>query len=248
MCTVSVIPTPWGYRLATNRDESRSRPLAERPSVRRAGEGRAIWPVDPSGGGTWVSASDRGLTLAILNLNEPGLPALPPAEAQRSRGLVIPGLAGAPGARAARVRLGEMDLWPFAAFRLMGVDPEGGFVARWDRRGLSFAELDGSPVCLASSGLGDEVVRERLPLFESLVVAGGPTVERQDAFHGHTWDDRPERSVMMSRAEARTVSTTVVEMREDRVVMRYRDDAGWAPAVEVARPRAGRAAGSGAAE
>ena len=39
---------------------------------------------------------------------------------------------------------------------------------------------------------------------------GGAWVERQEAFHRHRWDGRPQWSVMMSRGGARTVSTTTV--------------------------------------
>src|SRR5690348_2899943 len=100
MCTLSIIqvPAPSGrgtpsLRIVCNRDESRSRPPASPPRW-RAAEGadgvRAIWPMDMEGGGTWLGASDRGLVLSLLNLNqEPrfdarGVPGL------RSRGLVVP--------------------------------------------------------------------------------------------------------------------------------------------------------------
>jgi hypothetical protein len=246
MCTVTLIPTPGGYRLATNRDERRSRPRAARPMVRGGGGVRMVWPLDPAGGGTWVSVNDLGVTLTILNLNEAGLPPAPPAGDRRSRGLVIPPLADAPDAGAALSRLEAMDLSSHAWFRLVGIDAGGGFVARWDRVGLTSEPLDGSPVCLASSGLGDDLVRVRLPLFEGMVVASGATPASQDAFHGHRWEDRPERSVRMSRRGARTVSTTVVEVDGGAVRMSYRDDDGWAPAVALERRGAAHAAGSGA--
>jgi hypothetical protein len=68
----------------------------------------------------------------------------------------------------------------------------------------------GAPVCWASSGLGDSVVADRLPLFASMV-EGTPTAAAQDAYHRHAWAGRGAASVWMSRADARTVSVTVVE-------------------------------------
>jgi len=76
-------------------------------------------------------------------------------------------------------------------------------------------------VCLVSSGLGDTLVRPRLELFDQEVLNPGVTPARQDAYHAHRWPDRPEISVAMERAAARTVSRTIVEVVPARVTMRY---------------------------
>lgn len=222
MCTVSVIASGSGYRLVTNRDEQRTRPRAEAPAW-RDDPVRAIWPRDPGGGGTWVAAAESGLTLCLLNVN------IPPngrAEPVRSRGGLIPALLDSrdPGEVMARVR--GMDLSPYAPFRLVAVGP-GPVVhdARWDGLALCVSEhLSGGawrPVCWASSGLGDELVEPRLPLFEQ-VVCRDPTPAAQDAFHRHRWADRPEISVLMSRADARTVSIAAIEVG-DGVEMSYEE-------------------------
>jgi hypothetical protein len=67
--------------------------------------------------------------------------------------------------------------------------------------------------------------------------AGGPAVA-QDAFHHHQWPGRGELSVLMSRADARTVSITTVEIGERRVWMEYLA-AGF---VSVGRPVCSRRA------
>ncbi len=84
--------------------------------------------------------------------------------------------------------------------------------ASWDRTDLLITRHHAAPLCLASSGLGDHLVQSRLPLFDGMVLAAGATPEAQDLFHHHTWPDRPELSVMMHRAEARTVSVTTLEI------------------------------------
>ena len=227
MCTVSIIPFPplhgrgiggAGFRVVTNRDERRDRPEATPPSwLRLPGEGdrRAIYPLDPEGGGTWVGASDRGLVLCLLNANPVPYPALPPADELTTRGLIIPRLIGSPDSPAVMAALEGMSVRRFAPFWLLAADLCEDEVrvirAYWDRESLRIDEIPRGPVCAASSGLGDACVQSRLPLFDRLV-APEPTAEAQDAFHRHVWPDRTEVSVMMSRGDARTVSVTTVEV------------------------------------
>ncbi|HED54311.1 MAG TPA: hypothetical protein ENJ00_08945 [Phycisphaerales bacterium] len=236
MCTVTVINTAKaggdvGYRLVENRDEQHDRARSEPPIWRPLETGRAIWPTDPVGGGTWIAAAETGLALAILNRNLEPMPDLPGD--LLSRGTIIPTLIGSADVESVVDGVSEMDLARFAPFRLLAVDMAGEdaslpriVVLEWDLRDLIIeTHLDG-PVCLASSGLGDSVVEPRVPLFESMVVEPGLRVERQDAFHAHEWADRPEVSVMMRRADARTVSVTTVEYhpgRAEPVVMEYRE-------------------------
>ncbi|MBL0921791.1 MAG: NRDE family protein [Phycisphaerales bacterium] len=229
MCTVTIIPigADAGYRLVTNRDEQRSRPVGLPPSAQVRHGRRWLWPKDGLAGGSWIGASDSGLTLCILNLNPTPRPALPPREALTSRGLLIPGLARCRDAEEAMALLAERRLDAFAPFRLVAIDLSSIAVARWDRTRLVAERSALRPMCLTSSGLGDDLVGERLELFEERLRAEGPTRRMQDAFHAHVWPDRPHLSVWMSRPDARTVSRTEVEVigpEPARVEMRYAAD------------------------
>lgn len=232
MCTVSLIPLPaGGLRLVTNRDESRRRAPGAPPRVHEAGAGaRAIYPVDADAGGTWVAATERGLVFALLNANPTPAPPLPPAAARLSRGLVIPRLAEAQDVEEAMLRIEELPFARLAPFRLLIADLETVRSASWSGERLDRARYPLNPMCLVSSGLGDERVSPRLSLFEQWMERYGPTPDAQDTFHRHVWPDRPEISVMMSRADARTVSVTAVELRatgtDFLATMHYRDDSG----------------------
>lgn len=228
MCTVTVIPlphaqagSPAGFRLVTNRDENRLRPPAEAPSEHRIGGVRVCWPTDRSAGGTWVSVNDLGLALTLLNLNPVTPPDLPPADALRSRGLLIPDLAHLPHAAAAANALASMTLAHYAPFRLLAVDAAGVIEARWDRDDLSLARYALAPLCFVSSGMGDHLVEPRLGLFAHWIGAEPMTPQRQDAFHTHRWPSRPDISVRMERSEARTVSTTAVAVRSEDGAWRW---------------------------
>ncbi|MBL8763422.1 MAG: NRDE family protein [Phycisphaerae bacterium] len=246
MCTVSVIRRSGGsrgvgagIRLVVNRDEQRSRAEALPPRwFACGGDGperafRAIAPIDPNGGGTWVAANDRGLVLCVLNLNGPGL-----IQGSESRGGVIPKLIGAADTRAAMAAWSELDLTRIGPFRLLMIDGAGegsggGVIeTRWEGpggRGAVTVEQHTLPGCWVSSGLGDALVRgPRLGLFRRMVMDAGCSEQdiesRQDAFHAHTWPDRPHLSVRMTRSDARTVSVTTVEVERavpPAVHMRY---------------------------
>lgn len=231
MCTVSIIRAhaearrgdePSGLRIVCNRDEHRERSAARPPRWRTLPSGgRAIWPVDThiGAGGTWVAASEHGLVMAVLNLNPRPPVSVLDVKGLKSRGALIPALIDSATPEVAVGRLAGADLTRYAPFRIIaaGAASDARVRARigevrWDRHELSIAWHESPPLCFVSSGLGDHRAQPRLGLFRELVAEPGATPDRQDEFHRHTWLDHPEISVMMSRAEARTVSVTTIEM------------------------------------
>lgn len=240
MCTVTIIPCrkTWGgaarapagargdaveVRLACNRDEQRSRPAALRPRVRHFGNHRAILPIDPASGGTWIAVNDAGLALTLLNV-------CPPAGSgggqprPRSRGSIIPMLLHCATAEAAGWLTATLVPGDYAPFRLVIVDRRRILELCSDGREvrtLRRAPLTG-PLLFTSSGLGDNVVAgPQRHLFEELLVRGHDWRRQQDAFHRHHWRDRPHLSVCMRRPEARTVSHTVVDFSGAAVAFTY---------------------------
>ena len=256
MCTLSIIPIRdgAGFRVVTNRDEQRTRPKAIAPRLHSAGARQWLWPEDGLAGGAWIGASADGLVLSILNLNLTARPALPPRDELISRGHLIPSLSDCATSDEAMRRISRMSLARFAPFRLVAADFTEVGVARWDRERLTIERRPLGPMCLVSSGLGDHLVEPRLALFEDFLASYGVTARMQDQFHRHTWPGRAEISVMMSRPDARTVSTTAVEIVRDPAIavsMRYTADHESAligiPAVSAltpeVRPRIAAAAG-----
>lgn len=220
MCTVSIVPVPGGLRLVSNRDESRQRPAALPPVVIETAGVRGLMPIDPEGGGTWVAASEAGLAFALLNVNDPRIAVL--QNAYHSRGRIITAMLGC-------ITLDEVleaarHLWwrAYRPFRLIVVDGRELIDLRPMAPAIPRLTLQ-SPVMFTSSSLGDHLVQEpRSRLFRRLMTGwrrGFP--ERQDIFHAHRWQARPHLSVLMERADARTVSRTVVELHSGGIRMTY---------------------------
>jgi uncharacterized protein with NRDE domain len=216
-----------GLRLACNRDESRARPPALPPEVRLAEGRQIIMPIDPVSDGTWIGASDAGLVAALLNAYPEGFAASALAPGQNpptSRGTIIPVLLGSTSLDELVERAAAIDTSRFAPFRLVLADSHEVAEMAWTASSVELRSRDllTAPMMFTSSGLGDELVdRPRRELFRTWFHEPVEWPAEQNAFHRHQWSDAPGVSVCMSRAEARTVSYTVVETGPRSVTLSY---------------------------
>ncbi len=215
MCTLSVIELPQsGYRVVHSRDEQRSRGQAY-PPAERVINGKRVWyPTDSDAGGTWVVCDADGVTTGVLNFNCAKRRNPNPTQ---SRGEIPLMMIEHSDLESMLEMLQGMDLSVYATFTAFAIKPTASgvqaLIVEWDANELRVVrtpDQDFEPIVVASSGLGDEFVQVRVPLFEQMVAAD-PTPESQDAYTWHRWDDRPEYSVLMSRKDARTVSITTIE-------------------------------------
>jgi hypothetical protein len=139
-----------GYDLLFNRDELLTRKEAAPPRI-HTGEGvRWIAPVDGDHGGSWVTANESGVTLALLN-GRPD-PEESDPEGFRSRGLLLADLAPAADLEEAGRRLHAQDLSVYRSFRLVAVV---------SGRSARLLEWDGSRLT------ADQEADRRLPIVSS---------------------------------------------------------------------------------
>ena len=229
MCTVSIVRMPGVVRVACNRDESRQRPHAHPPFITMTAGRHVLTPQDPRGGGTWIAANGAGLVFALLDTHDgaPVVRAFGP-----TRGSIIPCVAGSDALDEVIWRLADIPQATFAPCRLLVTDGDRLLTVAIGREPH---HVEAHPVertmLFTSSSLGDALVDgPRRMLFEQTVVGATDLEAGQDAYHAHRWRDRPAVSVHMSRPDACTVSTTIVEVTGREVRMTYKpaycDDAG----------------------
>ena len=216
MCTVTVVPHGRGIRLLCNRDERRTRPTAVPPQVHALGRRRALFPVDPQGGGTWVGVNDMGLMVALLNVHRiTGPSSRPPMQ---SRGLVVTEMLRCRSLLDAEAAAKSRDLTAFEPFRAVIVqDGHMGVVTHAGSAPVLWSVLPVSrPRLFTSSSLGDEFVGPpRQRLFERMVMRSrSGWLRGQARFHDHQWSRRPEISVRMERDDALTVSRTAIDITD----------------------------------
>lgn len=240
MCTMTALPRQLLgadpspdrllLRVACNRDERLTRQPALPPTLWAAGPRRAVMPIDPDSGGTWIGANDAGLVFVLLNTTPGG----GGAAGEISRGTIIPRLVGCGSVSRALALAQDLPARRFAPFRLLILDRHD-VVDCWpdgDRVRHRRAFLHGA-ILRTSSGLGDAAVTgPRRALFQRLFAASPDPRQAQDGFHRHQWPGREAISVNMRRDDARTVSQTIVEVREGSVSLSYRAVA-WPRAVAV---------------
>ena len=217
MCTVTTVPHDEGVRVVCNRDERRTRPAALPPRLLRVGARVAAFPTDPLGGGTWMGVNDAGLVLALLNAAPSGArcDAGGPIARPRSRGFVVRAMLEHGSADSIVEALGGFDPTLFNPYRLVIVHAPTVTVVSSDGDRLTTSQAPlAHPMLFTSSSLGDALVeRPRRDLFERMVVrASGQILDAQARFHRHQWRARPEISVHMQRADALTVSRTLIDV------------------------------------
>ncbi len=223
MCTVTVVPLDDGFRLRCNRDERRDRPTATSPVLHRLGRRLAVFPVDPTSQGTWVGVNDVGLTIALLNRSGDPSGSLEP-EPRVSRGCIIPALLACGSLDEALERCATVDVESFGRFRLLIIESTTVAIVTSDSRVLARELVSLSrPVMETSSSLGDDLVEgPRRRLFKRLFDQDQSTwLRAQRQFHHHQWRTRPEISVVMERADASTVSETVIDVRLQAIDVSY---------------------------
>jgi uncharacterized protein with NRDE domain len=232
MCTVTILPEslvsaananaadPLRWRLVCNRDELTARPPALPPTMTRLGARLAIMPIDPASRGTWIGVNDAGLACSLLNVYDTAASTPAPI----SRGTIIPPLLRYGDVDSALMWASQLQPGRYQPFRLLIVDGRELVECCSDGRTLHHRrqQVDDA-VIRTSSGLGDRLVaRPRAALFRKFLAATTDKIAAEDLFHLHQWRGREEVSVRMRRSDARTVSHTVIEVRERTVSLAYR--------------------------
>jgi|SRR5690348_2573240 len=223
MCTLTFIPTTYGYLAAMNRDELRDRPLARAPKVRTRNGVQALYPNEPSGG-TWIACNRYGILLALLNSNDKTRPESVPPKT-RSRGLLIPGLIGAASFAAAADIFRRLKLDGILPFRLVGFFAAEKTVAEWSWDGARshLRSLPWSHGHWFSSSLSDRAATEQRGIACKAAAARPDfgTSKSLRALHASHSPVEGPFSVCVHRADAATVSYTEVVCRKKSLAMRY---------------------------
>ena len=228
MCSLSWVRRRDALIVVMNRDERRDRAPARPPRRWRGADGGFTAPVDGDAGGTWIAAKDSGVVLALLNhhaRDDSGVVGAAGAGRRISRGVLVTTLAAEAAAPDA-ARLRAAGLASYAPFRLFVAGPRvPPRVFTWNGATLSTRRLDPGLGFLTSSSWNPRaVIPARHARFRAFARAH-PRPTRADllAFHAQADDPRGTPwAVCMSRDDARTVSTTVVDVGTSGVAMRYR--------------------------
>jgi hypothetical protein len=212
MCTLTYLLNEHGYELFFNRDEQRSRLLAEPPIINKVSG--AIYPIDPVGGGTWIAVNKQGLSLALLNNYQ-----APFNDHHEiiSRGQLILSLLKAEGD--VIKQLNKMNLNVFQPFQLcifpenLSIHNQSIYCVTWNGSQLINANVDAkADLPITSSGINFvEVSEKRKFRFEHFVDKNEPLSVQFKDFHFST-EENGKHSVNMQREDAKTVSISHISV------------------------------------
>jgi len=208
------------FELFFNRDEQRSREAAQPPISMEARGLKALFPVDPVGGGTWVGANVRGMVICVLNDYRTKLKEGRENQQLKSRGLLVKESLGCQSISEVEQFVREQVAdHEYAPFRLLCFDVVGRErrLWWWNQDDLTIEDGFSCPVT-SSSWRSEEVEERRKALFDELVRDGKETLE---CYQSHQFLGEKEWSVCMSRELTQTVSLTRVRVDEKNVTFRY---------------------------
>jgi len=222
MCTLTYRLSEQGYQLFFNRDEQRTRPQAIAPLVNDTLN--AAYPIDPTGGGTWIAVHQSGVSLALLNYYQAQVD--PTLKSFTSRGVIIPRLLES--VQDIHQQLMTMDLSCFQAFQLCVFDSDlslsnkhSGLAQQyvWNGKQLIHSILKAdSSLPVTSSGVDFETVSTyRKQHFLNAIDVHTSSVDDYIQYHQHQGESG-KCSVKMFRDDAKTVSFTHIAVSQERVL------------------------------
>ncbi len=200
MCTLTWRRDPSiGLEVYFNRDELKTRPVADPPSRFEMGDFAFLSPRDPKGSGTWMLANDRGMVLCLLNKWE-----LEGREIEnpRSRGRLVWSLAKLSSVDEVEESLGELA--SYQAFTLVAFSSRGDRCWEWDGKTLGSKEV---PDFLTSSSYQFKEVRKAR---EGCFLRGKVGEE----LHGSLGEESSAYTVRMNRPDAQTWSRSRLRVGE----------------------------------
>jgi hypothetical protein len=221
MCTLSFIARSSGYLLGMNRDEKRSRAIAEPPKARQIRGRKVLCPMEGSGG-TWIAVNEHGSSFALLNwyavpLRVAGTPL--------SRGEVVVRSVSCASSAALEKLLLELPLERVNPFRLVSIFAHEQSVVewRWDLTKLKGVDHDWQNQIWISSGLDEPGAQEMRAKVFGFALHQSPIKSSawlRRLHSGHAPRPGPY-SICMHRADAETVSYTELMVSKQEARMRY---------------------------
>lgn len=208
-----------------NRDEQLTRIAGLPPTKKIIGGRAALAPSEP-GGGTWIALNDGGATLALINWYS--ITARVRGETV-SRGRVVNVSSAATTPNGVEFALAELPLKQISPFRLIGIFPANKIIVewRWDLKKLTRKNHPWKTQQWISSGFHEPAAqRIRSQTFRrALQQKSAGSLSWLRRLHRSHSPERGPFSICMHRADAATVSCTVVAVRSNMAVMSHHSEA-----------------------
>jgi hypothetical protein len=175
------------------------------------------YPLDSVAGGTWVSANNFGVAMALLNRYQ-----LPLLDNAQSRGNIIAHAIRRGGIDSIINHLQQLDCKAFNAFDCIISDQQHSYHFGWDTQQMSLNKLTvGNGIMFTSSSeYLDEVHHYRQQQFDQWKQEHGNSSE-VDKYHLCQTSNMARSSVFMCRDYSHTKSLVQIEMSSTQCSLKY---------------------------
>lgn len=222
MCSISWIVQDEQLHVLFNRDENKARSKAVVPSKHYIGSTACLFPVDPDGGGTWLTVNEHGVVVGLLNYYQGRLP----KGRLRSRGQLVKELSVCATREEVNAKLANENLSRYAPFSLMVFDRQ---LLRSDRESLACLNWTGSQLkvhvqarpLISSAIWFSDVKKSRLSIYHQEVQT--PALKELLSYHSSHSPEPSAYSVCMHREDASTVSFSHICISAGQAQFRYFD-------------------------
>ena len=230
MCTATWLRCPGTFHLLHNRDELRTRLPALPPHCHNRNGVRILAPIDADAGGTWIGVNEFKLAACLLNRYDPIAYAGP----FTSRGqLILHALTGSTINNAC-MHIVSLDLNTFQPFTLVFLQSDVSVqVLDWNGTTLNHTQDADSRLPLVSSSY-DQTAASQIRKVAFAALPTPHSVQDLQEYHASHGASGPDAlSVCMSRADARTVSFTHIEVSPSTIKLTYHPAAPCEPANDI---------------
>ena len=248
MCTISWFFGSQSSHIFFNRDEQKTRAVAEPPSLMSSvNHVNIIMPIDPVGGGSWLVVNEYGWTFALLNYYQGRLP----KGKLRSRGEIIRGVSGLHCYSEVVSFLSALTLENYAPFSLLCFAPfddisdlppyqncstHTATMLRWSGKELTVSAQ--STPLFSSAVKFDEVVQQRSGLADQYfagIKSESQRIEKHIQLHRSHTPTASAYSICMHRDDAQTVSFSHIQITQNDIVYSYSNGAPCKTKIEVSQ-------------
>jgi len=205
------------FSLYFNRDEQRSRPTAEPPSIHQGETQTYLAPIDPLRGGTWMGVNTTGIIVTLLNNYSV---ATNPDSNYQSRGQIVSTLLDQEESLMMVKTLKQLlnaDLYPAFSLLIFDSITQQVHSFTWDESELRPLVLE-KDFFTSSSWETERVQQYRLNSYIQQVVKNG---DKHEDFHCSTPNGEEKSSVFMQREKTWTVSRSYLHLYPDRAEIEY---------------------------
>jgi uncharacterized protein with NRDE domain len=213
MCTVTFLTRNNSVYLTSNRDESPGRRAIGLTSIHHQSQPKVYFPLDETSGGSWISMTDSGRAVCLLNGAYESFIPNPPYRI--SRGEIV--IAAATAAKTADF-FTQVDLHKVAPFTLLVYEKNRLDELVWDGENKHTQLLPTDlPQIWSSATLYPADVRAwRKSIFDQWLVEN-KKIDRESiiAFHQRANKDLKNGFVMNREEIVKTLSVTSIQLKED---------------------------------